>query len=410
METEIDLATVSFTQSTIKDTFNDGRKVGDLVAKLKAKQLLPKDLPAISVFKDETGKLWTLDNRRLFALKQAFNGKLKVRVIVHDASDADRLAEFERKFTTSTQGNGIRVKDGLPTRFPRRGRNGAFYVYTKDNKKRYWCQLSKSEKEEIKKLAAQNQPGKDEWSAAIEAAETDAKAKDANATERTADAEKNEPRDDVDREVARGCADAQDPTMQKHRRMLGRILAEKREVEQSLARSDRAVGDLKKSIAADRARLEAIAEDSARASARRRNEEFRMAEQAQALAAQRREAEQRADQQRRAAAELVMRRQLHQRRQPQHDPASWGYDRRGPASFVDVWTPSSSFRPHVFQHAPSSTPGHSSHPVHPLATHGPSPGRAYHGNTWNDFQQANGGRGWTKAQMSSEWKDYKASK
>ena len=29
--------------------------------------------------------------------------------------------------------------------------------------------------------------------------------------------------------------------------------------------------------------------------------------------------------------------------------------------------------------------------------------RAYYGNKWNDFQEANGGKGWNKAQMSAAW-------
>jgi hypothetical protein len=62
---------IRYTQESIKKSFKDGGTVDDLAAGLKNGSVNKNDIPAIRVFQHTDGNIYSLDNRRLYAFKQA---------------------------------------------------------------------------------------------------------------------------------------------------------------------------------------------------------------------------------------------------------------------------------------------------------------------------------------------------
>lgn len=61
---------IRYTQDSISKNFRDGSSVDDMISGLKNGSITPDDVPSIQVFK-KNGVLYSLDNRRLYAFKQA---------------------------------------------------------------------------------------------------------------------------------------------------------------------------------------------------------------------------------------------------------------------------------------------------------------------------------------------------
>ena len=86
--------------------FRDGRSVQELIDNMRSGSVVPDDLPALRVF-DESGKIYSLDNRRLFAAKES---KSKVNVEFVDPQERSVAKEIKRKFSTINDGESIIVK------------------------------------------------------------------------------------------------------------------------------------------------------------------------------------------------------------------------------------------------------------------------------------------------------------
>jgi hypothetical protein len=97
---------VRFTQDSIKAEFSDGRSVDDLIEDLRAGRVTAGDLPPIRIF-ERDGKIYSLDNRRLYAFREA--GVL-IRTV--EATPQELARELRRKFTTDNDGASIRVRRG----------------------------------------------------------------------------------------------------------------------------------------------------------------------------------------------------------------------------------------------------------------------------------------------------------
>lgn len=97
---------IRFTQDSIGKNFSDGRSVMDLISKLRSGAVKPDDLPPIRIFKKD-GKIYTLDNRRLYATQQA---GVKVKTV--GASQDEILRESGKKFTTKNDGASVRIRKG----------------------------------------------------------------------------------------------------------------------------------------------------------------------------------------------------------------------------------------------------------------------------------------------------------
>jgi hypothetical protein len=100
----IDPSHVRFTQDDIGAQFRDGRSIDDLAIGLQSGTISPDSIPPIRVVPRE-GELWSLDNRRLWAFKQA-----GVKVPFRMATPEEIAKEWIKKFTTDTQGLSIRVR------------------------------------------------------------------------------------------------------------------------------------------------------------------------------------------------------------------------------------------------------------------------------------------------------------
>jgi len=105
-EAKLSTKDINFMQSSIKNTTGEYTVLGNADA-LKAGTLKPSDLPAIKVWKDAQGKIWTLDHRRLAAFK--LGGVEEIPVEWASKS----LVESQMwKMTTKTGGTSIKLKLG----------------------------------------------------------------------------------------------------------------------------------------------------------------------------------------------------------------------------------------------------------------------------------------------------------
>ncbi len=100
----IDPEDVLFTQDSIRQTFGDGRSIYDLVDEIQDLGETPPELPEIRVF-EYCGALWTLDNRRLWAAKQA-----GVPIPFRWATASEIEGDILNKGTTVTSGQSIEVR------------------------------------------------------------------------------------------------------------------------------------------------------------------------------------------------------------------------------------------------------------------------------------------------------------
>jgi len=99
---------IRFTQSTIKDAFQDGRSLSDVAGKLAHRDIEKREITMIKIVKHTDGHFYSLDNRRLavFRLLQ-LSGKtrrIKAEVIIKPP------AEWRRKFDTQCNGMSVRVR------------------------------------------------------------------------------------------------------------------------------------------------------------------------------------------------------------------------------------------------------------------------------------------------------------
>ena len=99
----IDPATVRFSQSSIRNKFGSGGSINELVTGLKNGTIKPGDIPAIRLV-EKDGHLFTLDNRRLEAFRQAD------MPIPYRMATPEEISLEGWKFTTKNGGVSIRIK------------------------------------------------------------------------------------------------------------------------------------------------------------------------------------------------------------------------------------------------------------------------------------------------------------
>lgn len=98
------LHTIRFTQSSVASNFKDGQPLEALVEKLR-NGMSTDELPPIRVV-EQMGLLWSLDNRRLHCMREAFPERRHpdktILVQMETCSKATVRKEFLSKFTTGT--------------------------------------------------------------------------------------------------------------------------------------------------------------------------------------------------------------------------------------------------------------------------------------------------------------------
>ncbi|MFL0203082.1 RHS repeat domain-containing protein, partial [Tenacibaculum maritimum] len=97
---------INFMQSSIKNKTGDFTVLGNAEA-LKNGVLKVSSLPTVKVWKDATGKIWSLDHRRLAAFKLA-----DIKEIPVQWATKSEVASQMWKMTTKTGGESIRLKMG----------------------------------------------------------------------------------------------------------------------------------------------------------------------------------------------------------------------------------------------------------------------------------------------------------
>ncbi|MBR7099704.1 MAG: hypothetical protein IKC91_00935, partial [Clostridia bacterium] len=95
---------IRYTQKSISSKFKKDGSIDDMIKGLKDGSISADDVPAIKVFK-RNGKIYSLDNRRLYAFKQAGMKTINVQW----ASKIEVRGQLW-KFTTITDGLSIRVR------------------------------------------------------------------------------------------------------------------------------------------------------------------------------------------------------------------------------------------------------------------------------------------------------------
>ena len=103
----IDPKQVRFTQDSIASHFKDGRSIYQLIDELKSGKKTADDIKPIRVF-ERNGKIWSLDNRRLYVFQQA---GVKIRWEKADPNVVRREARKDRKWTTKNDGKSVVVRN-----------------------------------------------------------------------------------------------------------------------------------------------------------------------------------------------------------------------------------------------------------------------------------------------------------
>lgn len=93
-------------QSSIKNQTGEYTVLGNAEA-LKNGSLKASDLPEIRIWKDDTGKLWTLDHRRLASFRLA-----ELESVPFKWASPDEIAGQMWKMTTKNGGTSIKLKLG----------------------------------------------------------------------------------------------------------------------------------------------------------------------------------------------------------------------------------------------------------------------------------------------------------
>ena len=107
VQSTLDPSDVRYTQKSIKGDFGDGRSVDNMISGLKNGSIKQGDVPSIRVF-EQNSKIYSLDNRRLYAFKQA--GMKSINVQWVNPATPNIAYEISWKFTTINDGISIFVR------------------------------------------------------------------------------------------------------------------------------------------------------------------------------------------------------------------------------------------------------------------------------------------------------------
>lgn len=108
--TSADWHQIRFTQRMIHPTFSNRKELSvfDMYFAVRYQLMNVSDIPAIRVFQDNDGKLWSIDNRRLWVMKKARRG-FNCEELYRREQDPNRFKEVEDKIRSlqSTKGEYI---------------------------------------------------------------------------------------------------------------------------------------------------------------------------------------------------------------------------------------------------------------------------------------------------------------
>eukprot|EP00434_Breviolum_minutum_P026175 symbB.v1.2.023142.t1/scaffold2098.1/size89601/3 len=106
---KIAISDILFSQATISDSFGDGTPVEEMIRQLSTDPFAIEQIPYISIV-DDCGKHVSMDNRRLYAFRMAFEDTYAVPVKRYACKEDYGASEFERKATSICGGHLIEIR------------------------------------------------------------------------------------------------------------------------------------------------------------------------------------------------------------------------------------------------------------------------------------------------------------
>ena len=108
--TPADWCQIRFTQRMIHPTFSNRKELSvfDMYFAVRYQFMHVSHIPAIRVFKNDDGKLWSVDNRRLWVMKKARRG-FNCENLYTREQDSNRFKEVEIKIRSLHGTNGEHV-------------------------------------------------------------------------------------------------------------------------------------------------------------------------------------------------------------------------------------------------------------------------------------------------------------
>jgi len=113
---KVALENIFYTQDTIRDSFQDGSPLEKLIERFGGvedpDEILQTNRISVAPYPEVNGRLYSLDNRRLFCLKRVYPADKQIWVYRY-ASISDYDTEWDNKFTTVTEGESIVVRPSV---------------------------------------------------------------------------------------------------------------------------------------------------------------------------------------------------------------------------------------------------------------------------------------------------------
>jgi hypothetical protein len=94
-----------FSQNSIAERFSCGRRLEESI-----EDMLCGKFPFQIKVVEKEGKLYSLDNRRLYILKHGHEEIVEVEMVDEEKKSAEEISRMNKKFTTENDGTEIRVR------------------------------------------------------------------------------------------------------------------------------------------------------------------------------------------------------------------------------------------------------------------------------------------------------------
>ncbi|CAE7443361.1 Vigilin [Symbiodinium microadriaticum] len=108
--TKLPVGELQFSQATISGSFRNGASLSETESMLRMNPDLVHKIPFISVVRD-AGRLVSMDNRRLYTFRMAFDDDHQVPIKLFDSKEDFGVDEFHRKATSICGGHLVEVRD-----------------------------------------------------------------------------------------------------------------------------------------------------------------------------------------------------------------------------------------------------------------------------------------------------------
>jgi len=110
---KVKISNVLYTQDTGFSTFTDKRWLAQTMYEIAKKTLDPQDLPLLRVYRSVDGRLWSLDNRRLYVMRECKVRSILVELIDHTKECLEYTCKrFGMSNGSTSDGKMLVIKQG----------------------------------------------------------------------------------------------------------------------------------------------------------------------------------------------------------------------------------------------------------------------------------------------------------